>query len=550
MQIKKTVIRSLAACTAVFFLLTAALALLALATPSPAWAVTQTEIQKLLASDGAQWDGFGNSVAVDGDTAVIGASGDDDNGEASGSAYVFSRSAGGVWSEQQKLTASDAAEEDHFGHSVAVDGDTAVIGALGDDDDGEASGSAYVFTRSAGGVWSEQQKLTATDAAVDDNFGFSVAVDEDTAVIGAYADDEGSGAAYVFSRSAGGVWSEQQKLTASDGGDGESEQFGWSVAVDGGIAVIGAAWDYDDNDNGYFFGSAYVFSRSAGGVWSEQQKLTASDGAEEDHFGWSVAVNGDTAVIGAWGDDDDGSRSGSAYVFSHNTVGVWSEQQKLTASDAAAVDLFGWSVAVDGDTAVIGAWGDSTAYVFSHRSDDVWTEQQKLTASDGEDSDFFGGSVAMDADTAVIGARADYDNGLDSGSAYVFALKRKVDIDIKPYNRRNPIYPYSRGGIWVAILSDREFDPLQVKIRSVRFGRDKAKAIRHRVRDINRDGVADLMLRFKIRKAGIRCGDTKARLKAKTYFGERVVGSDSIKTVGCKCGKCHGKKHCEQHYGK
>ena len=550
MKARKRVTKSLVDCTAAVCVLTAAFALLPLVSTSPAWAVTQNEIQKLLASDGTQWDGFGNSVAVNGDTAVIGASGDDDNGEASGSAYVFTRSAGGVWIEQQKLTASDGAEEDHFGHSVAVNGDTAVIGALGDDDDGEASGSAYVFSRSAGGVWIEQQKLTASDAAVDDNFGFSVAVDGDTAVIGAYADDEGSGAAYVFSRSAGGVWSEQQKLTASDGGDGESEQFGWSVAVDGDTAVIGAAWDYGDNDNGYFFGSAYVFSRSAGGVWSEQQKLTASDGAEEDHFGWSVAVNGDTAVIGAWGDDDDGSRSGSAYVFSHNTVGVWSEQQKLTASDAAAVDLFGWSVAVDGDTAVIGAWGDNTAYVFSDSSDDVWTEQQKLTASDGEDSDFFGGSVAMDGDTAVIGARADYDNGLDSGSAYVFALATDVHIDIKPGNRRNVINPRSSGGVWVVILSDREFDPLQVNIRTVRFGPDKAKAIRHRVRDINRDGVADLMLRFKIRKTGIHCGDTKARLKAKTYFGERVVGSDSIKTVGCKCGKCRGKKHCEPHYGK
>ena len=112
-----------------------------------------------------------------------------------------------------------------------------------------------------------------------------------------------------------------------------------------------------------------------------------------------------------------------------------------------------------------------------------------------------------------------------------------IYIDIKPYNSKNTINPRSRGGIWVALLSDREFDPLRVDIRTVRFGRHKAKAIRHRVRDINRDGVADLMLRFKVRHTGIRCGDTKARLKAKTYFGERVVGSDSIKTVGRKCGK-------------
>ena len=240
----------------------------------------------------------------------------------------------GVWSEQQKLTASDAVSGDVFGISVSIDGDTAVIGAWGDDDNGSNSGSAYVYVRS-NGVWTEQQKLTASDGATGDRFGYSVSIDGDTAVIGArYDDDNGSnsGSAYVYVRT-NGVWSELQKLTASDGaGD---DQFGYSVSIDGDTAVIGARYD---DDNGSNSGSAYVYVRS-NGVWSELQKLTASDGAAEDQFGYSVSIDGDTAVIGAYADD---SSSGSAYVFPltpphQDTPAV------ITGSTSANVDLGGFS---------------------------------------------------------------------------------------------------------------------------------------------------------------------------------------------------------------
>ena len=249
------------------------------------------------------------SVAVDGDTAVIGASQDSDNSHNSGSAYVFSRS-GTTWTQQAKLTASDGAYADYFGISVAVDGDTAVIGAIADDDNGNNSGSAYVFTRS-GATWTQQAKLRASDGAADDQFGVSVAVDGDTAVIGASQDDDNnhnSGSAYVFSRS-GTTWTEQAKLTASDGAT--RDYFGHAVAVNGATAGIGAVYD-DDNDTDS--GSAYVFTRS-GVTWTRQAKLRASDGAAGDWFGISVAVDGATAVIGASADDDNGTDSGSAYVF-------------------------------------------------------------------------------------------------------------------------------------------------------------------------------------------------------------------------------------------
>jgi hypothetical protein len=384
-------------------------------------ALTLNEIAKLLASDGATGDQLGISVAVDGDTAVIGASADDNSGSNSGSAYVFVRSAG-VWTEQQKLTASDGAATDLFGVSVAVDGDTAVIGALFDDDNGNNSGSAYVFTRS-GTSWTQQAKLIASDGAADDVFGESVAVDGDTAVIGARLDDDNgaaSGSAYVFIRS-GTTWAQQAKLAAGDAA--ALDRFGLPVAVDVDTAVIGA---HLDNDNGGNSGSAYVFTRS-GTTWTQQQKLTASDGVASDFFGISVAMEADTAVIGASGDDDNGSSSGSAYVFTRSAT-TWTEQAKLSASDGAASDQFGRPVAVDADTAVIGArfndddgTDSGSAYVFT-RSAGAWTEQQKLTASDGATNDFFGISVAVDGNTVIIGALLDDDKGTNSGSAYVFGL--------------------------------------------------------------------------------------------------------------------------------
>ena len=345
---------------------------------------------KLTASDGAQGDKFGYSVSIDGDTAVIGATGSN-----SDSAYVYVRT-NGVWSEQAKLTASDGTAGDNFGTSVSIDGDTAVIGAPFDDDNDYNSGSAYVYVRS-NGVWTEQQKLTASDGAADDQFGLSVSIAGDTAVIGAHNDDDngnGSGSAYVYVRS-NGVWSEQQKLTASDGA--QDDYFGYSVSIDGDTAVIGA-WRDDDDGNGSDSGSAYVYVRT-NGVWSEQAKLTASDGTAGDNFGTSVSIDGDTAVIGAYADDNDNDNdygsdfSGSAYVYVRSN-GVWSEQAKLSASDGDFEDLFGWSVSISGDTAVIAVMQDDdngfnsgSAYVYV-RSNGVWSEQQKLTASDGAADDY------------------------------------------------------------------------------------------------------------------------------------------------------------------
>jgi hypothetical protein len=252
-------------------------------------------------------------VAIEGDTALVGAEWDDEEGFDSGSAYVFVRSDTG-WTQQAKLTPSDGAEGDFFGRSVAVNGDTAVIGAVYDDDRGLQSGSAYVFVRS-GTSWTQQAKLLASDGEWVDTFGSSVAVDGDTVLVGAAGDDDSgnsSGSAYVFVRN-GTSWTQQIKLWAADGA--ADDNFGSSVALDGNAAVIGAYGDdAGDNDQYSKSGSAYVFVRN-GTSWSQQVKLLAPDGETEDVFGYSVAVSGSTALIGVYGDDDKGMNSGSAYVF-------------------------------------------------------------------------------------------------------------------------------------------------------------------------------------------------------------------------------------------
>ncbi|MFQ5493855.1 MAG: FG-GAP repeat protein, partial [Phycisphaerae bacterium] len=383
------------------------------------------EQAKLTADDAAAGDWFGNAVSISGDTAVIGSPLDDDGVVVSGSATVFVRT-GGVWTQQAKLTAADAAEDDWFGNSVAISGDTIVVGSPLDKDAGFLTGSAYVFVRT-GGVWTQQAKLTAADAAAEDWFGRCVSISGDTVVIGSPFDDDAgskSGSAYVFVRTAG-VWAQQAKLTADDAAT--IERFGFSVSIDVDTAVIGSLFDETIVP---LAGSAYVFVRT-GDVWTQQAKLTAPDATVLGNFGFSVSIGSDTAIIGALSDDeacpsDPDCNSGAAYVFIQ-TAGVWTQEAKLTAPDSEALDNFGFSVSISGDTAVIGSPFDNDAgndsgstYVFI-RSGGVWSQPTKLTAADGADSDLFGFSVSISGGTAVIGAQWDDDAGASSGSAYVYS---------------------------------------------------------------------------------------------------------------------------------
>lgn len=372
-----------------------------------------TEIQKLLASDGATGDKFGYSVSLDNDTALIGAHFDDNRG----SAYVFTHT-GTTWTQQTKLLASDGAAYDYFGCSVSLDDNTALIGALNDE---SGFGSVYVFTRT-GTTWTQQQRLFASDGSIGDNFGCSVSLSDNTALIGAvYGDgvEQNTGTAYVFTRT-GTIWTQQAKLLALDGAT--VDNFGISVSLNNGTALIGAP--FDDSSRG----SAYVFTLT-GTTWTQQAKLFALDGATGNWFGYSVSLDGDTALIGTPANE-------STYVFTR-TGTTWTQEAKLIPSDGTIG--FGYSVCLEFDTALIGAKTDDdngvwsgSAYVFAHTGT-TWMQQQKLLASDGTAYDWFGISVSLSGDTALIGAWGDDDNGNESGSAYIFTREGgtpNLQIDI------------------------------------------------------------------------------------------------------------------------
>lgn len=375
------------------------------------------EQQKILASDGYTDDFFGVSVAIDGDYAVVGADIDDDNGSNSGSVYIFHRE-DNVWSEQAKIIASDGEPGDLFGKSVSIDGNYIIVGANWSDDNGTMSGSAYIFKR-IGNIWSEVEKLTASNAGTMDEFGYTVSISGDYAVVGAYKNEVtgiGTGSAYVFKRT-GDNWVEQVRLNSSDAEDGDL--FGFSVAIDGTYIVVGA---YEGDYSG--FHPSYIFHR-IGNVWYEQAILIPNDRGGYC-FGKSVAINGAYALIGAYADNVNGSRSGSAYIF-HRTGTTWIQQVKITPSDGSANDYFGLAVSISGNNAIIGAHNNDdfgsnsgSAYIFN-RVGHIWSEQpQKLTASDGESGDLFGYSVCIDGEYGIIGAEYDDNNGEDSGSAYIF----------------------------------------------------------------------------------------------------------------------------------
>ena len=456
------------------------------------------------ASNTDENDRFGFSVAASGDTVVVGAhledssstgiNGDQSSNDAAnaGAAYVFVRS-GSSWTQQAYLKASNADSSDGFGLSVAISGDTVVVGAGREDSSATGingnqsnngtrdSGAAYVFARS-GSTWTQEAYLKASNTGQDDSFGTTVAISDDTVVVGASREDssttgingdqssnaaQSSGAAYVFVRS-GSTWTQEAYLKASNAE--ELDRFGLSVAVSDDIAVVGTTGEDssatgingDQSDNAAAnCGAAYVFVRS-GSTWTQEAYLKASNAERLDGFGSSVAVSGDTVVVGAYLENSsatgiDGDQlnnatnaSGAAYVFVRSGS-TWTQTTYLKASNTDPGDQFGGSVAVSGDTIVVGAWqedssaagtnGDQSnnlaqysgaAYVFV-RFGSTWTQAAYLKASSSESGDYFGYSVAASGEIVVVGAFGEDSSatGLDgdqsndaaesSGAAYLFS---------------------------------------------------------------------------------------------------------------------------------
>jgi hypothetical protein len=436
----------------------------------------QVELQEIIlrAEDAQEDDEFGWSVAMSGDTVVVGAH--EKNGEPGGSltyagaAYVFERDNGGpgAWGQAKKLVLSDPWEFDYFGESVAIDGDTIVIGAFEEDGGPDNpllnAGAAYVFERDQGGpgVWGQVAKLVAADAQAEDNFGKAVSISGNLIIVGAWHEDGGpgdpmtsAGAAYIFDRNQGGngAWGQVAKLSAGDAQPGD--YFGDAVAISNDTVVIGAyGEDGGPGDPTSVTGAAYIFDRNQGGpgAWGQVAKLTDDVPQEYNYFGASVAIRTDNVVVGAYGKNGDDPDEGAAYVYGRNQGGAnaWGQVTKLTADDAEISDDFGWSVAISDDAIIVGArhkddgpdepWSHAgAAYIFGRNQGgiEVWGQMVKLLASDAGFNDLFGWSVAITTDNVVVGAWGE-NGGLgsplpDAGAAYVF------DYQIFSFNTFMPV---------------------------------------------------------------------------------------------------------------
>lgn len=380
--------------------------------------------QKVVQSDGLAGDGFGEVLALSGDTMVVGAKGDDTAaGSNAGSVSVFTRN-GGVWSLQTKLTAGDAASGDRYGAAVALSGDVLVVGSTHDDASGTVynSGSVYVYTRSGNG-WSQQAKLVASDPEQDDHFGNSVALSHDTILIGAEGKHGGAGAAYVFRNNAGS-WSQQAKLVAPE--PQAQDRFGCAVALEGDTALIGAESD-DVSVVGANQGCAYVFTRVTGS-WSQQAQLFADDASSDGFFGTSVALQGDAALIGATGAS---GYQGAAYLFQRDETN-WVQTERFDAGDSGfAYDAFGCSLALAANRILVGATrstglsGEDQVLYDAGRSwlflsdGGLWQAKSRFSAVDCAQYDEFGGAVALDGEDVLIGSAGE-DGAM--GGAHVFRI--------------------------------------------------------------------------------------------------------------------------------
>ena len=380
------------------------------------------EQAKLVAADETRGDYFGVSVAIDGDTVLVGAHRSNEPFADCGSAYVFQRT-GATWNQTARLSAPDPDSFAYFGFSVGVDGDTAIIGATRDDDAGNDAGAAYVFIRTPFG-WELQAKLSGNNTKAEDNFGYAVDVDGDFAIV-ASPINKGAGAAYIYRREAG-EWEQKRNRirirmipTDPDG----ATLFGVSVDIKGEMAVIGAIGGKVGQE---IVGAAYIFTQNEPPFWNQHTKLTSADRIAGDQLGYAVALGENEVIVGAPRHNAGGLSSGAAYLFQQREDGSWVEGAKLSDGETASEDQFGVSVAISGNFAVSGAQQDDdlapnagAAYIFE-RSGSLWLQRMKLTAEDAKAGDLFGNAVAMDGETVVVGAPGADVAGPEAGAAYVF----------------------------------------------------------------------------------------------------------------------------------
>lgn len=406
-------------------------------TSRDAWAQVKNESQKLKPVAGVASDYFGRSISVSGEWMVVGAEQFVHGFPNPGTAFVFRKQINGTWAESQTLAPPGLAAGDFFGWSVSISGDWIAVGAYASDINGQDAGCVYMFELQGGSWVPTAAPLIAGGGAPLDYLGFSVSLSDDRLVAGAWGDDDPAlgligadiGSAYVFERQSNGTWIEVAKLTDANGA--QEDRFGESVSTDGDFIVVGAFHD-DLSPQQQNAGSATVFQRN-GATWTAAQKLTASNASGGDIFGGKVTVSGDVIVVGAQNVDDPsiGSQVGAAYVFERSGC-AWNEVVKLTASDGQAGDHFN-HVELSNDLLAVGTpseddLGDNagSAYVFQRKGKGCWEQIAKLLASDGVAKDDLGGTVFVSENHVFVGSSADDDNGVQSGSAYVFDMSACV----------------------------------------------------------------------------------------------------------------------------
>ena len=383
---------------------------------------------------------FGESLAISGNYAIVGALFEDGSSTNAafdnGAAYIFEKNAGG-WTEKQILRASNLGQGDRFGTSVAISGNYAIVGANYEDGSSDTvySGAAYIFERNESGNWIETHILRPSNGFSQDEFGESVAISGNYAMVGAIQEDGSSeqisswGAVYVFERNDSGNWIETQILRSSIA---LATGFSKTIAINGNYAIFGAQTDDGTNASNSDYGAAYIFERNASGVWIEKQILRANILYYTAYFGKSVAISDNYAIVGATGHPVSGLNSGAAYIFERNASGVWNQTSILTASNAAASNEFGYSVAISGRYAIIGATrgedisgltNGGAAYIFELSPTGVWTQIRILTTSYSGTTDFYGASVSISGKNVLIGAIFEdgSSNTTDStGAAYIY----------------------------------------------------------------------------------------------------------------------------------
>ncbi|BDX06176.1 FG-GAP repeat protein [Planctobacterium marinum] len=380
----------------------------------------------IVAKDGKAEDYFGYSAAIDGNTLLVGAYKADINQIMdAGAAYVYVLN-DNAWHQQAKLVAAPFFAEDTTGGNVALNNDIAVLGVIGRDDKGKDAGAVIVFERH-GDSWQQTQIITAPDAKPGDAFGQSISLTENHLVIGAPRSDamgENSGAAYIYKRESD-AWQYQTKIKASDGAAGDL--FGISIAIDGETIVVGADLHDEKAENA---GAVYVYVLDHDNKWIQEAKLIADDAGDTDIFGVRVAISGNVALVSARRDDVEGIGidAGSAYIFERNGR-KWTQKVKLTSPDGQADDRFGRGVALSGDKAIISAMNhdakgiDTGAVYVYEKVSGNWQFTSKITANKSFANDRFGWNIGLSGNKAVIVSPNHDAKGENSGAVFVKQLK-------------------------------------------------------------------------------------------------------------------------------